>query len=78
MSMPADAVPSRDLFRDENILTQICGNGFMVLKAASPLVVTLARPDELVAADSEVVELALTFARFPSEALGTARRAAVN
>src|SRR5882724_4202251 len=27
------------LFRDKNVLTQICGNNFMVLKAAPPLVV---------------------------------------
>jgi ornithine--oxo-acid transaminase len=28
------------LFREKNILTQICGNNFMVLKAAPPLIVT--------------------------------------
>ena len=28
------------LYRDHNILTQICGNNFMVLKVAPPLVVT--------------------------------------
>ena len=31
------------LFQDCNILTQICGNNFMVLKAAPPLVVSEAR-----------------------------------
>ena len=28
------------MFREKNILTQICGNNFMVLKAAPPLVVS--------------------------------------
>jgi len=28
------------MFREHNILTQICGNNFMVLKAAPPLVIT--------------------------------------
>ena len=73
--MPADAVPPRDLFGDENILTRICGNNFMVLKAAPPLVVTKAQPEEFVAAVREVVELAHTSSRFRSEAPGMARRA---
>ena len=46
------------LFRDSNILTQVCGNNFMVLKAAPPLVVTEAEIDEFVAAVVQVVELA--------------------
>ena len=31
------------LFRDHGILTQICGNNFMVLKVAPPLVVRKSR-----------------------------------
>lgn len=64
------------LFRDRNILTQICGNNFMVLKAAPPLVATDGQMDEFVTAIREVVELAHSSAAFWNEALGLARRAA--
>ncbi len=63
------------LFRDHGILTQICGNDFMVLKVAPPLVVTEAQVDEFVAAIRSVVELAHSSSSFWSEALGLARRA---
>ncbi len=63
------------LFRDKGILTQICGNNFMVLKAAPPLVVTDGQMQEFVAAVREVVKLAHTSGSFWSEALGLARRA---
>jgi ornithine--oxo-acid transaminase len=63
------------LFRDMGVLTQICGNDFMVLKAAPPLVVTEEQIVEFVAAVRGVVELAHTSALFWSEALGLARRA---
>ena len=63
------------LFREKNILTQICGNNFMVLKAAPPLVVSEAQLSEFVAAVRGVVELAHTSTSFWSEALGLARRA---
>ena len=63
------------LFRDSGILTQICGNNFMVLKVAPPLVVTDAQIDEFVSAIVGVVELAHSSAAFWSEALGLARRA---
>src|ERR1700680_1680321 len=64
------------LFRDKNILTQICGNNFMVLKVAPPLVVTEGQVDEFVGAIRDVVELAHNTAGFWAEALGLARRAA--
>ena len=57
------------------ILTQICGNDFMVLKVAPPLVVTLAQVDEFISAVQEVVEVAHHPGAFWSEALGMARRA---
>ncbi len=38
------------LFRDSGILTQFCGNNFMVLKAAPPLVVSDLQIDDFVAA----------------------------
>jgi ornithine--oxo-acid transaminase len=63
------------LFRDKNILTQVCGNNFMVLKAAPPLVATEGQLDEFVTAIREVVETAHASAGFWSEALGLARRA---
>ena len=63
------------LFRDSGILTQICGNNFMVLKVAPPLVVSASQIAEFVSAVSQVVELAHHPGPFWSEALGLARRA---
>lgn len=63
------------MFREKNILTQICGNNFMVLKAAPPLVVSESQLDEFVAAIRGIVELADTSAAFWTEALNLARRA---
>jgi ornithine--oxo-acid transaminase len=62
------------LFRDKGILTQICGNNFMVLKVAPPLVVTEAQLDEFVEAVRDVVDLVHNSGTFWSEALGLARR----
>jgi ornithine--oxo-acid transaminase len=62
------------LFRDHNILTQICGNNFMVLKAAPPLVASQEQLDEFVAAVQQVVELMHSAGAFWTEALGLARR----
>ncbi|MBZ5687319.1 MAG: aspartate aminotransferase family protein [Acidobacteriia bacterium] len=63
------------LFRDFGFLTQVCGNNFMVLKVAPPLVVEQAQMDAFVAAVRSVVELANSPGAFWSEALGLARRA---
>ena len=63
------------LFRNQNILTQICGNDFMVLKVAPPLMVTAPQIAEFVSAVREVVEAAHRPGPFWSEALGLARRA---
>jgi ornithine--oxo-acid transaminase len=62
------------LFRDHGILTQMCGNNFMVLKAAPPLVVDEAQLDAFVEAIQSVVELAHSGGAFWSEAIGLARR----
>jgi ornithine--oxo-acid transaminase len=62
------------LFRDHRILTQICGNNFMVLKAAPPLVVDEEQADEFVRAITAVVDLMHTSAAFWTQALGLARR----
>ena len=63
-----------DVFRDWKILTQMCGNNFMVLKVAPPLVVTEEQIDRFVDAIGNVVELMHTPGSFWSEALGLARR----
>jgi ornithine--oxo-acid transaminase len=63
------------LFRDGGVLTQICGNDFMVLKVAPPLVVTSQQITEFVSSVRKVVELAHHPGPFWSEALGLARRA---
>jgi ornithine--oxo-acid transaminase len=62
------------LFR-QGFLTQICGNDFMVLKVAPPLVVRAQHVDEFIPAIKEIVELAHHPGSFWSEALGLARRA---
>jgi len=62
------------MFR-KGFLTQICGNDFMVLKVAPPLVVTAEQVKEFVLAIREIVELAHHPGAFWSEAVGLARRA---
>jgi len=63
------------LFREKNILTQICGNNHMVLKVAPPLVVNDAEIEEFVAGVKDVLETVHTKASFWTEALLMARRA---
>jgi ornithine--oxo-acid transaminase len=63
------------LFRNKNVLTQICGNDFMVLKVAPALVVTAAQVAEFVSAVHDVVDFAHRPGSFWSEAMGLARRA---
>jgi ornithine--oxo-acid transaminase len=62
------------LFRDHGFLTQICGNNFMVLKAAPPLVVEEREIDAFADAVRDVVELMHSSGTFWTEALGMARR----
>jgi ornithine--oxo-acid transaminase len=62
------------LFRDHGFLTQICGNNFMVLKAAPPLLVEEREIDRFTDAVRNVVELMHSSAAFWTEALGLARR----
>jgi len=61
------------LFR-EGILTQICGNNFLVLKVAPPLMVQEVEVDEFVGKLGKVVESIHASTTFWSEALGLARR----
>jgi ornithine--oxo-acid transaminase len=63
------------LFREKNILTQICGNNFMVLKVAPPLVVNAQQCDEFVEAVCDVVEAVHSSGAFWSDALRLAGRA---
>ena len=63
------------MFRDHGFLTQVCGNNFMVLKVAPPLVVTDEQIDAFITAIHQVVDLAHSSNTFWSEALGVARRA---
>ncbi|HEV2398401.1 MAG TPA: aspartate aminotransferase family protein [Candidatus Sulfotelmatobacter sp.] len=63
------------LFRDFGFLTQVCGNNFMVLKVAPPLVVEKAQMDAFAEAVRRLVELSNSPGTFWSEALGLARRA---
>jgi ornithine--oxo-acid transaminase len=62
------------LFRN-GFLTQICGNDFMVLKVAPPLVVTPEQVTDFVSAIRDLVEFAHHPGPFWSQALGLARRA---
>jgi ornithine--oxo-acid transaminase len=61
------------LFR-HGFLTQMCGNNFMVLKAAPPLVVKEREIDEFVHAITDVVETMHSSNTFWSEAIGLASR----
>jgi ornithine--oxo-acid transaminase len=62
------------LFRDKNILAQICGNNFMVLKISPPLIVTKEQLEHFVDGMGDIVETMHSGGRFWSEALGMARR----
>jgi ornithine--oxo-acid transaminase len=64
----------RRLFREKSVLTQICGNNFMVLKAAPPLIVTEGEIVRFVEAIRQVVEDVHSSTAFWSDALGLVRR----
>ena len=63
------------LFRDHGVLTQVCGNDFMTLKVAPPLVIEEAQTEHFVAAITQIVELMHGSGAFWSEGLGIVRRA---
>jgi ornithine--oxo-acid transaminase len=62
------------LFRDKSMLTQICGNNFMVLKIAPALTVGIEQTDEFVSALADVVHMMHSAGSFWSEPLGMIRR----
>jgi ornithine--oxo-acid transaminase len=63
------------MFRDQRVLMQMCGNNFMVLKVAPPLVVEPRQIDKFVAGIRDVIHHAHHSTEFWAEALGLARRA---
>lgn len=63
------------LFRSEKILTQMCGNNFMVLKTAPPLVASEEQIRVFVAAAERVVSDTHNSGAFWTESLSLARRA---
>lgn len=63
------------LFRDGNVLAQICGNNFLVLKAAPPLMIEEGQMEQFVRSMKDVVEIAHRSSSFWAEALGLAKRA---
>jgi ornithine--oxo-acid transaminase len=65
----------RRLFRASGVLTQLCGNNFMVLKVAPPLNVTQAQMDEFVAAVAQAMAWIHSSGAFWTEALALAANA---
>ena len=63
------------LFKDRDILTQICGNNFMVLKLAPPLTVSEAQLSYCVESIRSVVETVHSSSAFWIDALNLGRRA---
>jgi ornithine--oxo-acid transaminase len=63
-------------FRQEKILTQMCGNNFMVLKTAPPLVADEHQIRTFVESAERVVADLHNSSAFWSESLSLARRAA--
>ena len=63
------------MFKDKRILTQMCGNNFMVLKVAPPLVISEAQAEEFIIAIRDVVGTVHSSNAFWSDAVGLARRA---
>ena len=63
------------LFREHNFLTQMCGNNFMVLKAAPPLMVSEEQIALFVGAVKTVVDEVHSSSSFWMDALHLARQA---
>ncbi len=63
------------LFRQQHILTQMCGNNFMVLKTAPPLVANETTLNTFVEAATQVVDEMHNSTAFWTESLTLARRA---
>ncbi len=64
------------MFQDQRVLMQMCGNNFMVLKVAPPLIVQAEQIEKFARGIREVVHLAHHSTEFWTEAIGLAKRAA--
>jgi ornithine--oxo-acid transaminase len=62
------------MFKTENVLTQICGNNFMVLKVAPPLTVTEEQLDYFSTAIERVIDAVHSSKTFWGDALALGRR----
>ncbi|HEY6249827.1 MAG TPA: aspartate aminotransferase family protein [Candidatus Angelobacter sp.] len=62
------------IFRGHRILTQLCGNNFLVLKAAPPLIVSQAQIERFVIAVRDVMEFIHSSGSFWRDALRLAHR----
>jgi ornithine--oxo-acid transaminase len=62
------------MYRDHGILTQICGNNFMVLKAAPPLNADESSLDTFISATADVLEAVHSSKHFWQDASELARR----
>ena len=62
------------MFRDQNIVTQICGNNFMVMKVAPPLVVTTEQMDDFISSITQAVDMIHTSKSFWEDALSMVGR----
>ncbi len=62
------------LFNQMGVLAQMCGNNFLVLKIAPPLVASAEQIEEAASAVRDVVELIHTSTSFWTDALSLARR----
>jgi acetylornithine/succinyldiaminopimelate/putrescine aminotransferase len=63
----------RRMFRESNVLTQISGNNFVVLKASPPLIVTHAQVDQFVDGVAEAADGLGASGSLWTEALALAR-----
>jgi ornithine--oxo-acid transaminase len=63
------------MFRDQRVLMQMCGNNFMVLKVAPPLVIQTEQVEKFVGGIRDVIYLAHHSTEFWTEAVGLAKRA---
>lgn len=63
------------MFHDKNILVQVCGNNFHVLKVAPPLIVSEAQIDYFVESIHDVIRTVHSSGAFWSDALQLVRRA---
>jgi ornithine--oxo-acid transaminase len=62
------------LFRDHGILSQVCGNDFMVLKVSPPLAIEDAQLERFVSALDQTLDLVHNSSRFWVEPIKVGQR----